>query len=382
MKELKISPQELNERLKWPTDVKIKHAIEKFIEFYITYDGWVYLSFSGGKDSQTLAWIIDEIFKGRWKEYVRACLISICTELGKDWKKVYTYERIFEQKLFGIIPKVFCDTGLEFPEIRKHVKTFEGVVWMKPKMKFPDVIKNIGVAVGSKKIAMQIRRLRGYIDNPSSKNEATRTLYLTGIKRDGTKSNNFGLSKFWKRLLDAPFKTSDKCCDIFKKEPFRRYEEQNGRKPITATTTEESLQRRGAYLMTGCNSFEKGKEMSRPFSIFTDQDVWNIANEFGLKFCEVYYDREYEIPDGKGGFFKIILEGLKRTGCMFCLFGIHLEPKNKLNRFQRLYITHPKQYAFMVNTCGLGKVLSFIGIDYGISESQFISHLKQYSLPL
>lgn len=380
MSEFKIQPQELNERLKWQVDDKIKHALSKFFEYYIFYSGNVYQSFSGGKDSQILDWIIQEAFKGRWKEFLQIELTIILDELGMDSKNAY--QRIIIDKIFGIPTKVFCDTGLEFPEIRKHVKTFEGVVWLKPKMKFPDVIENIGVAVGSKKIAMMLRRVTSYILNPSSKNEATKNLYLTGIKRDGTKSKSYGLSKRWKKLLNAPFKTSDKCCDIFKKEPWERYATETGRKGITATTVVESMQRRSAYMLTGCNTFDKGKEMCRPISIFTEENVWEIAEIYGIRFCEVYYDREFTIPDGEGGFITVTILGEKRTGCMFCLFGIHLEPKNQLNRFQRLAITHPKQYEFMLSKCGLGIVLKFIGVEYKINKGMFTKLAVQTQMAL
>ncbi|MGQ2982105.1 hypothetical protein [Flavobacterium sp.] len=377
-KEFKISPHELNERLQWPLEDKIEHAIYKFLEFYLFYKGHVYQSFSGGKDSQTLDEIIQGIFEGKWREQVIMCLIDI---LNLDTKEKWdaAYQEIIIEKKYGIPPKVFCDTGLEFPEIRKHVKTFDGTIWLKPKMKFPDVIKNVGVAVGSKKVAMQVSRLINYLANPTPENEATRNLYLTGIKKDGTKSKSFGLTKRWLGLLNAPFKTSDKCCDIFKKEPWERYYKETGRKPITATTVSESLQRRGSYLQTGCNTFDKGKEMCRPFSIFTDDDVWKMAELYKIRFCEVYYDRIVNVPDGTGGYFEVFVSGEKRTGCMFCLFGIHLEPKDEPNRFQRLAITHPKQYQFMVDQCGLGIVLDFIGVKYKATKETFFK-VKQYDL--
>lgn len=47
---------------------------------------------------------------------------------GKDSQVLLHIAR----SMFPNIPAVFCDTGLEYPEIRKHVQTFENVVWMKP----------------------------------------------------------------------------------------------------------------------------------------------------------------------------------------------------------------------------------------------------------
>lgn len=377
----RITPGELNDRLKWPVEEKIKHAIYTFLEYYIYFKGNVYLSFSGGKDSQTLAWIIDEIFKGKWELNVKVSLIEILNLDSKEAIKD-AYQQIIIEKKYGEVPFVFCDTGLEFPEIRKHVKSYgDRVVWMKPLMKFPEVIRNIGVAVVSKKIAEHVRRLKQYLGNPNPKNEATRNLYMTGIKKDGSKSKQYKLPEKWKKLIYAPFKVSEKCCDIFKKEPWKRYGKETGRKGITATTVVESMQRRNSYLLTGCNTFDKGGELSRPLSIFTEKDVWLLSEQYGFKFCEVYYDRIFNVPDGNGGFFEVLVKAEQRTGCMFCLFGIHLEPKDKPNRFQRMAITHPKQYQFMINECGLGKVLDFIGVKYKADLRQF-NYVKNEQLKM
>jgi len=54
--------------------------------------------------------------------------------------------------------------------------------------------------------------------------------------------------------------------------------------------------------------------------------------------------------------------GYSRTGCMCCMFGVHLEDGE--NRFQKMKKTHPKQYNYCINKLGCGKVLDFIGIKY------------------
>ena len=47
---------------------------------------------------------------------------------------------------------------------------------------------------------------------------------------------------------------------------------------------------------------------------------------------------------------------------MFCMFGVHLEKPP--NRFQRMALTHPKQYEFCIHKLGCGKVLDFLGVPY------------------
>jgi len=109
--------------------------------------------------------------------------------------------------------KVFADTKLEFPELRKHVNSFSNVKILIPKKMYKDVVKEHGFAVGSKKVSRMIHDLK----NPTDRNKVSRNLYLTGIKRDGTKTSVFKLSKKWHKLINTPFKVSNKCCDYFKK---------------------------------------------------------------------------------------------------------------------------------------------------------------------
>ena len=59
---------------------------------------------------------------------------------------------------------------------------------------------------------------------------------------------------------------------------------------------------------------------------------------------------------------KLTTTGVKRSGCMFCMFGAHLEKEP--NRFQRMALTHPKQYEFCIHKLGCGAVLDFLGIPY------------------
>ena len=54
--------------------------------------------------------------------------------------------------------------------------------------------------------------------------------------------------------------------------------------------------------------------------------------------------------------------GYSRTGCMFCMFGIHLEKEP--NRFQLMEKTHPKLYDYCMKDLGCNKLLDLININY------------------
>jgi 3'-phosphoadenosine 5'-phosphosulfate sulfotransferase (PAPS reductase)/FAD synthetase len=340
---MKVSPQELQIRLAWPLDMKLEYFCKIISQFVIHCEGECYQSFSGGKDSKVGTDIVDKIWDGTLRH------------ITPNWNKLTRYPKPI---------KLFSNTGLEFPEIVDYVKQHEGVVIVKPKMGFTRVIKEVGVAVGSKMVTEMIERLKKYIANPSPKNEATRNLYLTGFKKDGTYSAGSKLSKRWVKLLDAPFNVSNRCCDILKKEPFESYHKETGKHPIVFTTVDEGNRRVTSYYDTGCNTFEEGKQKSRPLSIFTEADVWEYAARWQIRFAEVYYERTLDVEQLDGSFKTEHLEAETRTGCTFCMFGLHLESKKKNNRIQRLAISHPKYHDIIINKCGLGDILDWLKLDY------------------
>jgi len=78
------------------------------------------------------------------------------------------------------------------------------------------------------------------------------------------------------------------------------------------------------------------------------------------------YIRDFKIPipsvygdivENKKG--KLITTGERRTGCVWCPIGVHLD---KENRFQRLAKTHPKLHNYCMNALELGAFLDFIGV--------------------
>lgn len=170
-------------------------------------------------------------------------------------------------------------------------------------------------------------------------------------------------------FLDAPFEISNRCCSVMKKEPVRRYGKQTGRVPFTAQMAQESNLRMAKWLKYGCNAFEAKKPISNPMSFWTEQDVLRYIKDNNIKIASVYgdivpdYDKTEEmegqmdisdlglINDNR----KLKTTGCDRTGCMFCGYGCHLEKSP--NRFERMKITHPKQYEYImkpVEKGGLG----------------------------
>ena len=300
----KLEPWVLQQRQGLPLDIKIKMSQRRIKQWYDHWDGQVYVSFSGGKDSTVLLHLV--------------------------------------RSLYPEVPAVFIDTGLEYPEVRDFVKTIENVTWLKPKLGFKDVLEKYGYPVVSKQQARYISD----IQRASEKNSATVNLRLTGYNRRGVYCPSMKISKKWLYLTEAPFKISEKCCDALKKEPFKRYQKKTGAKPIAGIMAAESQKRRRDYLSTGCNSFDsKSNPISHPLSFWVESDIWEYIDVFSVQYSPIYDMGEL------------------RTGCMFCMFGVHLEASP--NRFERMSKNHPAQWKYCINKLGCGRVLDFINVPYG-----------------
>jgi 3'-phosphoadenosine 5'-phosphosulfate sulfotransferase (PAPS reductase)/FAD synthetase len=140
-----------------------------------------------------------------------------------------------------------------------------------------------------------------------------------------------------------------------KERPLDRYTKETGFTHIIGTMASESRRRRDAWLLTGCNAFDAKKPVSKPMSFWTEQDVLRYLRDFKISYAGVYGDI---VEDSKG---RLRTTGEKRTGCIFCPVGCHLD---KENRFQRLKVTHPELYDYVINSLKLGEFLDFVGVDY------------------
>lgn len=366
MSENRHTADELKSLQAAPLEEKIlltKNRIREWIGTYGT-DG-VYVSFSGGKDSTVLLHIVRQM---------EAEMNEMGTSVGLD--------------PLPPIPAVFVNTGLEYPEIQKFAMSQPGVVVLRPEMRFDQVLVKYGYPVIAKEVAQKVHEARSARRRGNFDSYAERQFNGTYISRNG-KTTMFTKTK-WKFLLDAPYDISHKCCDVMKKRPAKKYEKKTGRKPIVATMAEESLLRRSKWLQFGCNAFDQKRPTSQPMSFWTEQDVLHYIKKYNVPICSVYGEIVVKpTEDQMDGQINLIdyldcyepkdqltTTGCTRTGCIFCMFGCHLEKEP--NRFQRLKETHPRQYQYCIGGgemvdgkwqpnkqgLGLGKVLDYIGVKY------------------
>lgn len=284
------------------TKARIREWVSHFGE-----DG-VYVSFSGGKDSTVLLHLVRE-------EYPN-------------------------------IEAVFVNTGLEYPEIQKFVKSFENVTILRPKMSFLEVIKKYGYPIVSKEVAECIDGARkaekqGIINQ--------RIKQMNGDLTDKTGKKSQFNHENYKPLMYVDFKISNKCCNVMKKAPSHSYAKKTGKTQMTAQMADESRLRKQKWLQNGCNGFDMKLPTSNPMSFWTEQDVLQYISQNGISIASVYGEI---IPDTfndgqmaiDNSLVNLKCSGCDRTGCIFCGFAAHLD--KGLSRFERLKRTHPKQYEY------------------------------------
>lgn len=289
---------------------KIHASKLRIKEFHEHFDGQVHVSFSGGADSTVL--------------------LDLCRRVYPDTKAV------------------FCNTGLEYPEIVRFVKSTPNVDIVRPKMSFKEVLNKYGYPVISKEVAKDIREIR------TTKSEHLRRLRLYG-DNNGRLSPMSKLPSKYLCLLDAPFKISDQCCSVLKKAPLDSYGKQNGTYAIVGVQAEESMRRKESYMRYSCNAFLLKKPQSRPLMFWRKQDTLQYLKQFNIPYCKDIYGEIVQTENG----LKFTKEN--RTGCVFCMFGAHKECPT---RFQRLQKTHPSLWRYCLEDIGLRPVLDYLKIPY------------------
>ena len=327
--------EDLKELQSKSLEEKIQISTARIIEWYEYWDGKVYISNSGGVDSTVLSDLVHRVYPN--------------------------------------VPDVYCDTGLEYPELREFIMSKSNVIVLKPSVynrksrqyehiTFPEVITRYGYPLISKELSYAVY---------SAKNGSQYGIdKMNGVNPDGT-INPFRQGNIkWKYLTDGDIPLANQCCYIMKKHPAKIYEKQTNYHPFIGTMAQESTTRKTAWLRTGCNAFNGDRPSSKPLSFWSKSDVLKYLLKFNVPYCSaVYGDIVCE-----GGVYTTTKQ--KRTGCVFCGYGCHLEHPNK---FQILAQTHPQLYDYCMRGgkydestgmwipdkgLGMAKVLDYINVKW------------------
>ena len=266
-----------------------------------------YLSYSGGKDSHLLYWIIKEILQD---------------------SKI---------KIVGI------NTYMEHHQIRDRIlKNCDIVLY--PKLKPMEIKTKYGIPCFSK---MQDDFIDRYQRGSRCQSVMTRIQGRTFIGRDGqVHKSSYHLNKKASFLLltGQLHRISPKCCTYLKKKPAHDFEKETGLKAILGVRGNESVMRKSKY-QTCLN--KNGK--------FTP--LWDMTDEMEN---EIYKRFNIEIPS--------VYKHITRTGCMGCPYGSYSHDTEKelelINENQRKFVCEYFKESYKVldiNTNIQTTIFDFIG---------------------
>lgn len=240
-----------------------------------------YISFSGGKDSTMLSFLIDEALPG------------------------------------NNIPRVYINTGIEYNAIvafvHKMMETDKRIVEIKPTLPIRKTLETYGYPFKSKEHSCLISH--------RNSNAPSIVAYFEGGGKRQTHCPSILMYQYKEQL---PFPISDKCCYKLKKEPVHKWEKENGRHvAILGLKTGEGGQRRTSK---GCIVLQEGKiRKFKPLNPVSDEfEEWYIRTR-NIKLCELYYE-PYNFT---------------RTGCKGCPYAIDIA--DELDKLEKLLPNERKQ---------------------------------------
>ena len=255
-----------NETLLFDRLEMIKTTINKYGEENF------YISFSGGKDSTVLHYLVDMALP--------------------DNK----------------IPRVFSNTGIEYQKIVEFVKSlaekddrFEIIT---PNKNIKKTLEDVGYPFKSKDHSDKVN-----IFQSMGFDSITVNKYLSETKKDGSK-NAFACPKKLKYQFSNDFKlkVSRNCCVELKKKPFKKWAKENN-KTITITGMRKS--EGGPRLRLNCIVTDKEKNVVKFHPLAVVSDDWEnwFVDKYNIRLCDLYYEPY----------------NFKRTGCKGCPYNLELQ---------------------------------------------------------
>ena len=240
----------------------IKDTIEKYGEENF------YLSFSGGKDSTILHYMIDMAIPN------------------------------------NNIPRVFINTGIEYNDIVEFTKEIAAndkrFILLNPSKPIKKILEEYGYPFKSKEHSEYVRVYQ-------SKGETSKTVdrYLNPSEKRRT----FGCPEILKYQFTKDFnlKVSNLCCHKLKKEPIKEWMKKSGK---TITITGMRKDEGGNRKNISCIITDKKNNVVKFHPLAVVDDKWE--NEFikrnNIKLCKLYYEPY----------------NFQRTGCKGCPYAIKL----------------------------------------------------------
>lgn len=227
-----------------------------------------YLSFSGGKDSMVLHKLLDLALPGNF------------------------------------IPRVFCDTGIEFNSVRKFVKDLSSndgrIFVIQAKTPIKKMLETDGYPFKSKEHSQILHYYQQH---------GLTTNWVKNYLEIGDKSKFKVCPNKLKYQFTPEFKMniSDKCCSRLKTEPLEKFQAESKRDYaiVGVRRSEGGRRTRAKCLLIKDNKLRKFQPL---VVIDSDWENWFIA-KYDIKLCELYYPPY----------------NFQRTGCKGCPFNPNLQ---------------------------------------------------------
>lgn len=231
-----------------------------------------YLSFSGGKDSTVLHYLLDLALPG------------------------------------NRIPRVYMDTGIEYMAIAKFVKDMASkdnrFVIIKPSKPIKATLEKYGYPFKSKEHAKKV-------DQYWRSKKITHYLEMYITEDNGRFKTKYKCPKalLYQFTPENKLHISNLCCDKLKKEPALKWQKENNRSIVmTGIKGEEGGQRAN---IKGCIITDKSGNVKKFHPLLVVSEEWEerFIAENKIRLCELYYPPY----------------NFKRTGCKGCPFALDLQ---------------------------------------------------------
>lgn len=316
------------------------------------------IAFSGGKDSEVVADLIERHFSEEFKH-----IHCIFGNTGIEFPESLQFARKYGREHFG---ERFHET--ELSELEEDELRYDFARRLIDELEeegaLDEVLKPDGKLKGQKALINAARK-RGYtldhtncffkgkkktfaycieqygaplLGKAASKLDAHRINIECFLKYSKTDTNKDELKEYYGILKECKF--SQHCCKLLKKEPSERMQAQLGVDMIfKGLMASESHSRLTSFATRGHIFASSRPHITdgafyhvNPLGLWTDDDIWAYINKYGIEYSPLY-DIEYTAEDGTR-------QRIKRNGCIMC--GTDIQYKD--NHLSVLRQTHPKAW--------------------------------------
>jgi len=316
------------------------------------------IAFSGGKDSEVVADLIERNFPEEFKRV--HCIFG---NTGIEFPESLKFARRYGQEHFG---ERFHETELselEEDELRYDCAR-QVIAELEEENALDEILKPDGKLKGQKALIAAALK-RGYdlnhnncyfagqkktfaycveqygaplLGKAASKLDAHRINIECFLKYSQSLTQKDELKEYYGILRQCKF--SQHCCKLLKKEPSERKQAEIGVDMIfKGLMASESHSRLTSFATRG-HIFASSRPHIKdgafyhvnPLGLWTDEDVWAYIHKYNLEYSPLY-DIEYIAEDGTK-------QHIKRNGCIMC--GTDIQFKD--NHLSILRQTHPKAW--------------------------------------